>query len=131
MRNARSWPQRDPHWKPSLRAVEVASWAPVLVGPIAWFADQQVIYALVPRACATGSHFGIHAANLVALLAVVAGAVLGFRDWRMAGEVSDELDRAAGHDRFLGLLGLMLCAFFVLPIAAQAIAAFIIDPCQR
>lgn len=66
--------------------------------------------------------YGSDPANLAALLVVVAGAVLGFRDWWMAGEVSDELDRAVGHDRFLGLLGLMLCAFFVLPIAAQAIA---------
>jgi hypothetical protein len=122
---------RDPRWKPSLRHLEVASWSPILVGPIAWFIDQQVSYRLAVTACNIGWHTPLHVANAVALLLVLAGAVLGFRDWRNAGEVSDELDRPSGHGRFLGLLGLMLCAFFVLPILAQATAAFIIDPCQR
>ena len=121
----------DPRFKPSLRDLEGASWTALFAGPIAWFADQQASYALVPWACAGGPRVAIHAANLVALAVVLVGATLGFRDWRRAGEVSDELDRPSGHARFLGLLGLMLCLFFALPIALQGVAGFILDPCQK
>jgi len=124
-------PQRDPRWKPSLRRLEVASWSPILVGPIAWFADQQASYRLAVWACDGGPHLALHLVNLAALLAVLAGAALGYRDMRMVGEVSDELDRPPGHGRFLSLLGLMLCAFFALPIVMQGVAAFIIGPCQQ
>jgi hypothetical protein len=121
----------DPHFKPSLRDLEGASWTALFAGPIAWFADQQVSYALVPWACAGGPAAAIHAANVVALAIVLVGAALGLRGWRRTGSVSDELDRPSGRARFLGLLGLMLCLFFALPIVLQGVAGLILDPCQK
>jgi hypothetical protein len=117
---------------PSLSTAGAATWAGVFAGPLAWFASQQASYALVPWACHGGPPIAIHLANLVALAVVAFGGALAWRDWRRAGRhVSDERAPPAGRQRFLGLLGLMLCALFGLAIVAQATGAFFFDPCQR
>jgi hypothetical protein len=121
----------DPRNIPPLRDIEGASWTALAAGPIAWFVDQQASYRLAVWACDGGPHMALHAANLVALVVVSVGALLGWRAWRRAGDVSDELDRPRGRSRFLSLLGLLLCLFFLLPIALQGVAGLIIGPCQK
>jgi hypothetical protein len=121
----------DPRTVPSLGDLEGASWIALLAGPFAWFIDQQASYRLTIWACGGGSTLVLHLVNFLALFVAVAGAVVGFRRWRERAPISDELDRAESHARFLSLLGLMLSGFSVLPILAQIFAVFILDPCQQ
>lgn len=109
-----------------------ATWSHVFAPPLAWFASQQVSYALVPWACAGGPTVAIPVANLVALLIVACAGALAWRDWRTADPGrSDEGEPPAGRARFLGLLSLMLCFLFTPAIVAQTMGAFVFDPCQR
>jgi hypothetical protein len=121
----------DPRAVPSLGDLEGASWAALLAGPFAWFIDQQASYRLAIWACGGGSTLVLHLVNLLALIVAASGAVVGYRRWRERAPVSDELDQAASHAGFLSLLGLTLSGFSVLPILAQIIAVFILDPCQQ
>jgi hypothetical protein len=108
-----------------------AAWTGVLGGPLAWFASQQVGYALVPWACHGGSLLAIHLVNLAGLLVVILAGAMAWHDWRRPGRhVSDEGAPPEGRRRFLGLAGLMLCLLFGLAIVAQAIGAFVFEPCQ-
>jgi hypothetical protein len=117
---------------PPLTATGGATWTGVFGGPLAWFASQQVSYALVPWACHGGPPIAIHATNLVALAVVLFAGALAWRDLRRAGrQGSDERAPPEGRQRFLGLVGLMLCVLFGLAIVAQTIGVFFFDPCQR
>jgi hypothetical protein len=117
---------------PPLTASGSATWAGVFGGPLAWFASQQVSYALVPWACHGGPPIAIHLTNLAALAAVLFAGALAWRDLRRAGrQVSDEGAPPEGRQRFLGLVGLILCLLFGPVIVAQTIGAFFFDPCQR
>jgi hypothetical protein len=108
------------------------TWAGVLGGPLAWFASQQVSYALVPWACHGGPLIAIHLTNLVALAVVAVAGALAWRDWRRASNgVSDEGAPPEGRARFLGLVGLTLSSLFGLVIAAQTTGTFFFGPCQR
>jgi hypothetical protein len=107
------------------------TWAGVFGGPLAWFASQQLSYALVPWACHGGPLIAIHLTNLVALAVVALAGALAWRDWRGAGRGSDERGPPEGRARFLGLMGLTLCGLFGLVILAQTLGAFFFGPCQR
>ena len=118
-----------------IRTPEGIAFSQLLAGPVtrffAWFIDQQASYRLTIWACGGGSTLVLHLVNLLALIAAASGAVVGFRRWRERSPISDELDQAVSHARFLSLLGLMISAFTILPILAQTIAVFILDPCQQ
>jgi hypothetical protein len=118
--------------RPPLRATDGVTWSGLFGGPLVWFASQQASYALVPWACQGGPLIAIHLVNLVALLLVALAGATAWRDWRRAGgHVFDELPPRAGRARFLGLVGMMLCALFGLAIIAQATGAFFFGPCER
>lgn len=69
--------------------------------------------------------------NLAALLVVVLAGAFAWRDWRGPGrQVSDEDAPPEGRQRFLGMVGLMLCLLFGMVIVAQTIGAFVFEPCQ-
>jgi hypothetical protein len=107
-----------------------ATWAGVLGGPLAWFASQQVSYALVPWACHGGPLLAIPLTNLGALAVVAFAAGCAWRDWRNPGQRVGNGGVAEGRQRFLGLVGLTLCGLFGLVILAQAVGAFFFGPCQ-
>jgi hypothetical protein len=108
-----------------------ATWAGVLGGPLAWFASQQVSYMLVPWACHGGPVIAIHLANLVALAIVALAGAFSWREWRRAGDVSDEQAPPEGRQRFLGLMGLAFSGLFGLVIIAQTTGALFFGPCAR
>jgi hypothetical protein len=117
---------------PPYLATGGTTWASVFGGPLAWFASQQVSYALVPWACHGGPLLAIHLTNLAALTVVVLAGALAWRQSRRAGRaVSDEAAPPEGRTRFLALVGLTLSGLFGLAILAQASGAFFFGPCQR
>jgi hypothetical protein len=108
-----------------------ATWAGVFGGPLAWFASQQMSYALVPWACHGGPPAAIYLTNLGALAVIALAGACAWRDWRGPGRhVAEGPARAEGRQRFLGLVGLTLGGLFGLVIIAQTIAAFFFGPCQ-
>jgi hypothetical protein len=117
---------------PPLTGTGGTTWAGVLGGPLAWFASQQVSYALVPWACHGGPLIAIHLANLGALAIVALAGTFAWREWQRAGRhISDEVAPPEGRQRFLGLVGLALSGLFGLVIVAQTLGAFHFGPCAR
>jgi hypothetical protein len=109
-----------------------ALWVGVLLAPVAWAAQQQALYAMVPWSCQTGHAFALHAVSLAAVLFALVGALVAWRNWSRAGRGESDDDRggARARSRFLAVLGLVASLFFALVIVAQGIAAFVLHPCM-
>jgi hypothetical protein len=109
-----------------------AQWAGLLVAPVAWAAQQQALYTMVPWACQTGNFFALHAVPLAAMLVALLGALVAWRTGSRAGREESDDDRggAIARTRFFSVLGLVASLFFALVIAAQGIAAFVLHPCM-
>ena len=114
-------------------AADLAEWAGVLLGPIAWAVHQQTSYALVRWACLTGNRMILHVVSLAFLLLAITGGVISWRLYLQVREKSlahsDESD--APRPQFMSVLGMTTSIMFSLIIVAQAIPSFILDPCQR
>jgi uncharacterized membrane protein YjdF len=109
-----------------------AQWAGLLVAPLAWAAQQQSLYTMVAWACQTGHFFALHLVTFAAMAVAAAGALVAWRTGSRAGgeESDDDRGGAVARTRFLSMLGLAESLFFVLVIAAQGIAAFVLHPCM-
>jgi hypothetical protein len=108
-----------------------AQWLGLLVAPVAWAAQQQALYTMVAWACQTGHFFALHLVTFAAMAVAATGALVAWRTGsRAGGEESDDREGAVARTRFLSLLGLAESLFFVLVIAAQGIAAFVLHPCM-
>jgi hypothetical protein len=103
-------------------AVRARGWrlgGALFLAPLAWFAQLQLSYALVPWVCG-------RRAVLWALAAIVVGAAAGgvALAWRAAGVAVVERPR-----HFLALTGLGLSLLFFLVIVSTTIPTFILRPC--
>jgi hypothetical protein len=109
-----------------------ALWAGLLLAPVAWAAQQQALYTMVPWACVGGHGFALHAVSAAAVVVATIGALVAWRSWSRAGRAQsdDERGGALARSRFLASLGLASSAFFALVIIAQGIAAFVLHPCM-
>ena len=109
-----------------------ARWVGVLAGPLATLTQLQVNYALVRWACDSGRERYLHVVALAALLVTIAGGLLSWRNWRLAGGGWEE--DGAGvipRSRFMALVGVLLNLHSALVVIAQWIAVFVYNPCQR
>src|SRR5206468_3635883 len=86
------------------RGRSMALWAGVIGAPMVWAVQLQVIYALGQWACGSERYVVLHVLSAVFLVLALVGAVLGWRDYRAAGEGSpDETDGGpVARTRFLG-----------------------------
>jgi hypothetical protein len=109
-----------------------ALWVGVLLAPVAWAAQQQALYTMVPWACQTGHVSALHVVSLAAVVVAAIGALVAWRNWSRTGRAHSDDDRggAISRSRFLAVLGLTASAFFALVIVAQGIAAFVLHPCM-
>jgi len=115
------------------RSVNLRQWAGVLGAPVAWFAQLQTNYALVPAAC-RDAPTAVLVLSSLAFLALGAAAVwLSWMGWRAEDGTwpkgSDE--GAPARRRFLGVLGLLTSGLFFAVMVAQAIPTFIVPVCHR
>ena len=108
-----------------------AQWVGVLAAPLAWAAQMQALYTMVPWACQTGHRAALVAVSLAALAAALGGALVARRNWGRVGRGEPgEEGGARGRSRFLAVAGLVTSAFFFLVIFAQGLATLILHPCM-
>ena len=106
-------------------------WTGVLLAPAAFFAHLELAYVLVPWSCARSDHLWLHVIGALSVLLALAGTVVAWTVWtREGGGAPGQHGGPTPRARFLGVSGFVMSAMFVLLLAAQWAAAFIISPCQ-
>src|SRR5438094_5069689 len=116
--------------KTPLFATDGISWLGLVAGPLAWALDLEISYALAGWSCQAGHRLATHGVSAAALLLIIAGGVLSWRDWRRRATAGDIDNRPPDRARFLSLGGFLLCLLFGLVVLADALAKFMFDPCQ-
>jgi hypothetical protein len=99
--------------------------AGVFVGAVAWSANTQLGYALVPWACARGSGLTI---TLLSLVLVAIASLGGWLSWRALSIGEQSTPSSA---RFLSSVGVLVSALFVLVIILQGAAGLIFTGCEQ
>ena len=108
-----------------------AQWVGVLAAPVAWAAQMQALYTMVPWACQTGRRFALVAVSVAALAVAALGALVARRTWARVGRGEPGAEGGArGRSRFFAVAGLVTSAFFFLVIVAQGLATLILHPCM-
>lgn len=109
---------------------DFALWTSMLLGPIAWFLNFQIIYGFAAVACKTGK-LRLFVSCGITLAIVLGGVILSA--WllmmsrkREPDELTDQLQNRA---HFMAVVGLLLNLMFMLTIIAQTIASIMLDPC--
>jgi hypothetical protein len=108
-----------------------ALWVGLLIPPLAFLANLEVSYALVPTACKVGNQSMIHLVHLVFLLLALGAGLIAWNSWNTYGtEWSGTEGGPIARSRFMAGSGLMSSAMFVLVILAQWLPGFALSPCQ-
>lgn len=108
------------------------TWFALVTPPVAWFASLNAAYFMVSWACGSAAgRITMHLTLLAMLAITMVAGVTGRRLWRRAGtdwpgESADPRER----QRFLAALATFGAGLFSLMIAAQWIAALVLDPCE-
>jgi hypothetical protein len=105
-------------------------WAGVAVGPAAWAANLQLIYAIGPHAC-PGPNSATIVLSIVMAIMAASGALIS---WRAISReaVAEGTEAQGGRARkFMAWLGVGSGLIFALVILNQLAAALMIDPCLR
>jgi hypothetical protein len=100
--------------------------AGVFAGPIAWLANTQLNYALVPWVCAHQIHVIPAVAFCLAALSL-AGAFLSWRAWAPAVRTPGD----GGPRPWLAGIGLLVSLLFTLVILVQGSAGLVFHGCER
>jgi hypothetical protein len=108
-----------------------ALWYGVLAGPIAFMAQMQLKFMLVPWCCSIGSQWWLHLVTLVALVFPISSGLIAWRMWAAAGMNTDTKEGGEfGRTRAMGLAGVLVSAMFSLAMIAQDIPVFVLGACQ-
>jgi hypothetical protein len=102
----------------------------IFLAPTVFFAHLQIGYVLVPWACAARQPGSMHAVAIAAIVLSLAGTLAARRVWRRAGRSARDDGSALARARFLGAVGCGMSAAFTLILVMQAMAGFVISPCQ-
>src|SRR3954453_22706985 len=110
---------------------DLALWAGILAGPVAFALDEEISYAVTQKACSTGDHFILHLVSVLALCLIAAGAISA---WRVFVRLPTDADQKGGGEgdrsRFMAIAGLVLCLLFTMFVIAEAVPRFILGPCD-
>jgi hypothetical protein len=108
-----------------------ALWTGLLLPPVAFLANVEFAYAVVPAACSAGTVVLVHLVHLLCLLLALVGGLVAWRSWRSAGaEWPGEQGGPLARSRFMAGSGVLGSALFALVIVAQWIPSFVLSPCQ-
>jgi hypothetical protein len=108
---------------------EAMLWIGIAAGPIAWFVNLEVSFALAPGACTDRGKLLLHFAAAIALLLTFAAGCLSLSQWQMlrtnAGDAPVDARRRA-----MAVAGMSLSALFFLVTLAQAIPNVVLRGCE-
>ena len=103
-------------------------WVGLMLPPIAWAVQMQVIYVLVRLECTAGRKLAMLVAVCLALAAIFVAFVSAFLNYQLPTVVDDS--GTASRKKFMAGLGLLSAATFFLATLAQGIAVIVFHPCQ-
>jgi hypothetical protein len=107
-------------------------WMGFLGGPIAWLANLQASYSLVPWTCQHGKHFLLHVSSALFLCLAVGAAFLVKGSSIPASVVRSSKNQGMEEVApFMGQVGFWMSMLFALLIAAQAVPTFVLSPCAE
>jgi hypothetical protein len=126
-RPAKAGTERGP--PPGRRRLDTLAVLSFLAGPVAFLVDLSGSHCLVPRVHGGGAKAALHAVTLFALAVLAGGAAAAIRVLRSPAAGARRLeDRVAERSRFLAVGGLLLCAFFLGVVAADAVPRLLLSP---
>lgn len=102
----------------------------LLIGPLAWAADEGLSYATVYHACSTGHHYVLHIISLSCMLLALSGALQGWRQFQAVSDRSPEGGNPLDRTHFMSILGIAASIGFCVVILALAVPKFILSPCD-
>lgn len=114
----------------------------ITAGPIVWFAHFMLVYMVAELGCRSNFNNVFYQTpatirtivvvlTVIALVAVIAGGVLAYRNWQALPNASDNDTSDVIRTRFLIMMGGLLTALFILSIVATAAPAFVVGVCDR
>jgi hypothetical protein len=110
---------------------DLALWAGILLGPLAWALSMGTNFALAPWACVWGWKTMLYVVTIVALVICAGSAALSWREWRHLGrEMPGEAYGAVPRGRLMAFSGVILSAMAALIIIAQGIPQIMLGACQ-
>lgn len=120
---------RPPQQPPPSAARKLAH-GPALVGaPTAWFLQQQTNYALAPFAHRYGLTWALYASSALFALIAVACGLIAARAWRSPDPAASD-GEAGERMRFVGAVGVMTSALFLLLILIQGLSVLVFPPSE-
>lgn len=105
------------------------SWAGLAIAPAAWALSTQLNYALVPLQCA-GHWSAIPAISLLLALLALLGGALSWQAWQQGG-ASSKAERTVDTERFVAAIAMLLSVILALTILLQTAASLVLDSCLR
>jgi len=102
-----------------------------LGAPTVWALEFIISYAITQHACSTGQHWELYLLSLISGSLAGGATFIALRNLRLTSE-KDSSDGGTPLDRtrFMAISGLMISAFFVMVIIAEAVPRFILSPCD-
>lgn len=123
----------DPHQveEPHFRPLGLAQGVGLFAAPLAWFFQLLIAYSMVRTVCAASSMWMLHLVSVLALAGAVTGLVNAYRAWRSEGGGLHEIGGGAVGDRsrFVGQVGSISSAFFIILIVVTWMTMFVLHPC--
>ena len=105
-------------------------WYGILSGALAFAADEQITYSLVPHACSTGHFYVLYWATGIALLLAFSGAAMASKNLSATQAASIDGGTRADRSRFMAILGIAASLGFATIIIAMAVPRFLLSPCD-
>jgi hypothetical protein len=109
---------------------KLSLWYGILIGALAFSADEQITYSLVPHACSTGHLYVLYWATGIALLLALSGAAVGVKNLAATQAASIDGGTRADRSRFMAILGIAASLGFATIIIAMAVPRFLLSPCD-
>jgi predicted lysophospholipase L1 biosynthesis ABC-type transport system permease subunit len=109
---------------------KLSLWYGILIGALAFGADEQITYSLVPHACSTGHIYVLYWATAIALLFALSGAGIATKNLAATQAASIDGGTRADRSRFMAILGIAASLGFATIIIAMAVPRFLLSPCE-